>query len=137
MIKTCPVCGKTFDVLNTRRIYCCKKCANAAYSAKLPPRVIAKKICRVCGKEFTATYGNEKYCSVECREKFKYMNKSDIRKYAVKDNECYNCGKTFTKSFFGERFCSDDCRLQYFEKLPGLSYWKCNDQIVHNEDLRC
>ena len=137
MIKTCPVCGKTFDVLNTRRIYCSSKCCNAMTFARRHPKVIHKKICLTCGKEFTTDDKSRKYCSLECREQIKYKNKSDIRKYAVKDNECYNCGKVFNKAFFGERFCSDDCRLQYFEKLPGLSYWKCNDQIVHNEDLRC
>lgn len=66
VIKSCPVCGKSFEVKQHRgdtAKYCSKEC----WSVRNPPRV---KICGWCGKSFSDWgYNDAKFCSKSCADK--------------------------------------------------------------------
>lgn len=83
----CPVCGKEFEMLNSRQMYCSKQCrskrnnayANAqrakqrkdagVYNIKEVSRANPiKRTCIICGKEFLAGSKSAKYCSETCHK---------------------------------------------------------------------
>jgi len=83
MVKTCPICGKTFESNYYRQKYCSEDCyrqGNRNRSAERvrknsskrvePPNTrpaFVKGACLHCGKKFSATFPNEKFCSDKCR----------------------------------------------------------------------
>ena len=64
--RTCPICNKTFEAVNKKRIYCSEKCFNKHFREK---RKI-KTACTQCGKEILQDkYGvgkHKPFCSKEC-----------------------------------------------------------------------
>ena len=76
LIKICPICKNEFKPINSRHIYCSRKCLDKAISIK------GKKLwgeqykarcfkCLICGKEVTTKVGYRRklYCSDECLKK--------------------------------------------------------------------
>ena len=86
--KTCPICGKTFevDVFKTTQVYCSEECKEIGRKAKAKeyrdshraPKTAKTGICPVCGKEFErgAKQAGRKYCSKEC---YKLANRPSNR----------------------------------------------------------
>ena len=69
-IKTCPVCGKSFDPHGHRDTVCC--CSICGFKRLHPDQVppIVERICPVCGKSFqTISYVHQTFCSFECAQK--------------------------------------------------------------------
>ena len=72
-IKTCPVCGKEFQVpvTNPKKTCCSRACG---YQIRKKP---CEKICPVCGKTFTLRYASSTQicCSNSCANKLRWENR--------------------------------------------------------------
>ena len=75
-IKTCPVCGKEFQVPSTNPN---KKCCSTScgYQSRKKNR---EKFCPICGKSFALRYANSKQicCSISCANKLRHSTSEII-----------------------------------------------------------
>lgn len=69
---TCPVCGKRFEITETRRVTCSDECAKKRRAEKAQARYAAKVVrtvreCAVCGRPFEVSGKTRKLtCSEAC-----------------------------------------------------------------------
>lgn len=108
--KTCPICGRGFEVPYWRRrtIYCSLACAHRR--AKRPP-------CLWCGEPVRAA--GRKYCSTECYWTHAKGSESPHWKGGKRVKRlCENCGQPFeayrpdVQKGMG-RYCSQDCWISF------------------------
>lgn len=103
-IRTCSVCGKSFDACSHGpRKYCSKACRNS-----ITGRV--NRICPICGNEFITLKNNVEngkgiYCSIKCYNIAQYPHMTTI---------CLQCGKEFptvsSRIDNGQdKYCSMEC----------------------------
>jgi hypothetical protein len=118
----CKWCGDDFENEHKikGKIYCSRKCKDAAHENRRAKREKKVKICVYCGKE----HYRQKYCSDECCSK--YHNESYKRK--LNKTVCVFCGKVEYLSY--ERtYCSADCRTNY-RVLKGITKPKSTSILI-------
>ena len=144
--KTCPVCGKVFDVPPSLAdmVTCSRKCKGIASRG---PRTLIEKVCARCGQPFSVRPFETKrqYCSRVCANTAKKQSVATIvclhcrqefqdqpychRKYCSKDcqlqhmrrkiRECLWCGKNYKPSKHHNQYCSNQCRYAVHSLLRG------------------
>lgn len=111
MIKTCDICGKTFETKTNTNV-CSDECRKEHKKAMdrmhqqshrdRQPKVEKLKECRVCGKTFIPRNNSQKYCSKQCSGR--------VVSKTVRIAKCEVCGKKF-EAMYSQTLCSDECRL--------------------------
>lgn len=119
---TCINCGKTFDVINSRKNakFCCKKC-EGEYKTKTSTET---RICECCGKEFSVLKSsNVKFCSYKCMGASKTNKVKKI---------CICCGNEFEVIKARENsamFCCRKCSDLYRRAKPNTFCAYCGKPI--------
>ena len=127
--KRCPVCGKEFETVWPRTVYCSEQCRRGVGKCIVCGKefLVAKgttghfcsrtcwykqyrrigkrtKICPICGKEF---HGRCNTCGKECGYTLRRQKNSNRR------TECEYCGKPLATNVKPKRrFCSVSCALR-------------------------
>ena len=100
MIRTCPICRKTFDALTNKEKYCSKKCSR--YKKYYKPKPMLRKICKECKKIFFTRRSIKIFCSTKCKDAYHYTG---TRYKKV----CRECHKLFTTGKTYQFYCSKKC----------------------------
>lgn len=99
---TCPICGKTFaDIPSRKRKYCSRKCQGIA---KIATRKTTELICEFCQQPFTilgdpfgwTTHRMPRFCSRECSGRGTAKEQGlHVRKKVL--STCLHCGTPFSR----------------------------------------
>ena len=126
--KQCAKCGQQFYSDKDNRLYCSRKCKEAAYARRradrsLVPMVREEKECPTCHKTFQA-HSLTIYCSQRCQKRMYRISGRD-RSRPVKETEkpmatavsqCVQCGKNFVGYRSDRIYCSKACARKAFRE---------------------
>ncbi len=102
MYKRCH-CGKFFETLTEKRIYCSDKCRpKKKYYIK---KQDLKKVCKFCKVIFRTAYSSKVFCSDSCR-----LSYYDVGE--VFNKECRECGRTFRTRKSFQFYCTNICYVK-------------------------
>jgi len=102
MYKRCN-CGKFFETLTEKRIYCSDKCRpKKKYYVEKPE---LKKVCMTCKKIFTTRHKRKVFCSEDCRKSYYYME-------TVYYKNCKECEKPFKTHKSFQFYCTHRCYIK-------------------------
>ena len=102
MYKRCD-CGKFFETLTDKQIYCSDKCRpKKNYYVEKPE---LKKVCKVCRDIFKTRYSSKVFCSDECRKAYFYFEK-------VYFKNCRECEKPFKTCKSFQFYCTQICYIK-------------------------
>ena len=127
MIRTCVVCGKTFETTFSRHVYCSKECRDFQRNAdrrekrreETRIRQNTPVTCPVCRKKFLSKYG-KKYCSYKCARKAqrrKDCERRGIKRHVGNKVKCPTCGKMFVLDMSSRKYCSHECQYAMERKM--------------------
>jgi len=99
MYKRCH-CGKFFETLTEKRIYCSDKCRpKKNYYVEKPE---LKKVCTTCKEIFITRHSRKVFCSDKCRETYYDVGE-------VYNKKCRECGSMFSTRKSFRFYCSQFC----------------------------
>lgn len=130
-IKCCVVCGAVFEAVQSRAIYCSKRCKLAGWKANNPERAAehrareAERVrairaavpprmanCKICG---VVVFGSRSFCD-ECnaetnRRKAReyFANLRELERQARPLKQCKECGVDYKPTHLSMLFCSHAC----------------------------
>jgi len=117
MIKTCRLCGKSFDDGGHYRVYCSPECQHENNVRRSKAFYVAHRVvpgprtCPICGKTFEVAHGLVRYCSKQC------VGIAASRRHAAKrlanlvSRTCPVCGRQYaTPSERPKLYCSKTCQ---------------------------
>lgn len=126
--KTCPVCGKTFEAENVRRMYCSEDCAEEANrgtarewarrkaQGDAPPWKVPKR-CRICGVEFVPGRRDQILCGkLTCRDEMQRRRSRgyDEKPELMQPRTCAICGTEYNPKSPNQCTCgSDECKRRW------------------------
>lgn len=96
--KLCKNCGKPFNALTKRYLYCIK-CRKSYY---YKPKPLQVKKCLKCEKSFVSRRKVQKFCSVKCKDEHH-------KKSIVKIKVCKECKKEFNCTNDSQLYCDSNC----------------------------
>lgn len=132
MIKTCDICGKTFET--TSKTYLCspecrlehQRAKNREYARTMrakkmkAPKEKTMKKCLICGREFLPKSNNQRYCGNQC------VGKNSAKRVQI--IECEVCGKKFEATVRGVKFCSKECKAIRHKEVVARSIERRKEQ---------
>ncbi len=99
MYKRCH-CGKFFETLTEKRIYCSDKCRpKKNYYIK---KKELRKICMTCKEIFITRHSRKIFCSDKCRKSYYYVEKIYFK-------TCIECDKQFKTRKSFQFYCNQFC----------------------------
>jgi len=102
VVKTCPVCGKSFNPIGAQ-ICCSPTCKSVSRAEN---RLV--KVCPVCGKSFNPT-GAQICCSPTCKAAYQRGPCPICGNYDPANRTCPTCGKKFKPAGLAQMHCSAEC----------------------------
>ena len=142
-IRTCPICGKEFEVDKESKAQCCSEsCTHKLPYFKRTGKTVATrtKICVVCGKPFevsTAHNDHKKRGRLTCSPECMHQRRIDInraiaeKKRKLKIKICEVCGKEFYSSHKEQRTCSQKCgaKLHSTDEIVTVKCLNCGKEF--------
>lgn len=124
---SCEYCGKDFVAHNSRRVFCCKQCADNASKVKrgIKPTIIHKRICPGCGKEFETQFSRKLYCKKDC-----------TGTQSVKNRKCVVCGQPFLTIHNAKTCGNIECK-KAAKKLRSQNWAKPKPKLIQYETREC
>lgn len=107
-LKTCPTCGKKFEVDKNHQNFCSEICKIEHEKANTPKT----RTCPYCGKDFSPSHPLQKYCSITCKKRRRESAKRNSLIKEVITRTCPVCNKIFNIDNTQHRrvYCSDKCK---------------------------
>jgi len=108
MLIACKLCGKEFNSLSNRHIFCSRNCNKKRQAISARENIKEKYICKYCKKEFKPKNSDRiTYCSRECA----FADKAAKPKEKIKPI-CIKCGKQI-EGRNSSKYCTIECYRQY------------------------
>lgn len=89
----CKICGKEFEPVSKRNVYCSRKCYYKSVMERSRGgdyKTFKPKICMNCGKEFTPKTKYQIFCSHDCYIDMSYFVQNTKNKLIrIADNNCF------------------------------------------------
>ena len=123
MMGACPSCDKSFDTLNSRKIYCSDYCRTRHYK-ELNAKV---QTCKQCNTTFR-NYKAKDFCCNQCKKNFTIaVKKANIKPRKQHVLVCRNCNKKYGAYSRSSRYCSYECKYEQKVKQKPVHNLKCKE----------